>query len=170
VPLRHLPVIAIVCVAACGGPADDSRSTPVLIGSDQIATDTIEALLIGNQRDLLSAIARGDTAALSRLIFAEFTSHDVRVPESTPISLHRGNRPQLHTYLEVLAGGLGDRVASEYSTFHARPRDGSATVYAFGADHAIQTAWRYGPAGWKASQMILLRPEDARTMMELVRK
>jgi hypothetical protein len=139
----------------------------VLLGSDRLDADTIEVVLAGLQRELLSALAATDTAFLSRLISAEFKSHDVRVAEATPMSLDGGKRPQQRTYLEVLAGRLSDHVAPEYSTFHVKSDGGSATVYAFGADHAIQTSWRYRSTGWQASQMLLLRPKDARAMMDL---
>jgi hypothetical protein len=169
--MRHSTIfvaIGSLLVAGCRSPSDDARSTAVLLGSDdRIGADTIELVLAGLQRDLLSAVVTTDTAALSRLISADFKSHDVRVSEPTPMSVDGAKRPQQRAYLEVLAGGLSDHVAHEYRTFHVISDGGSATVYTFGADHAIHTVWRYRSRRWQASQMILLRPEDARTMMDL---
>lgn len=166
-PWKTVVAIVSLLIAVCRSPADDARNTAVLLGSDRIGADTIEVVLAGLQRDLLSAVATTDTAALSRLISADFRSHDVRVSEAIPMSLDGGKRPQQRAYLEVLAGRLSDHVVPEYHTFHVIWDRGSATVYAFGADHAIHTAWRYRSGGWQASRMILLRPEDARAMMNL---
>lgn len=159
-------LLAIVGVSlpACSGPEDDTRTTAVLLGSDQSA-DTMEAVLVGLQRDLLSGVAAADTAVLSKLISGSFTSHDVRVPEAAPMSPGGGDRPQQLAYLEVLTGRLSKHVAAEYRTFHAIPNGQSAMVYAFGADHAIQTQWRYRSGGWQASRLIIMRPEDARATL-----
>jgi hypothetical protein len=122
-------------------------------------------MLVGYQRDLISAVVASDTAMLSQLLSSDFTSHDVRVPETVPMSLGGGDRPQQLAYLEVLAGRLSDSVTPEYHTLQAVPDGGSAVVYAFTADHAIRTEWRNRPTGWQAARMIIMRSEDARTMM-----
>lgn len=158
---------AIVALPACNNPETDTRNTAVLLASDQSAADTMNTVLIGLQRDLLSGMASGDTAVLSNLISGSFTAHDVRVAEATPIALGGEHRPLQLSYLEVLSGRLSGAVAFAYDTYQAVPNGESAMVYAFGADHAVQIEWRYRSARWHASRMIIMRPGDARAMLEL---
>jgi hypothetical protein len=162
-----LLVVVSISLPACSSPDDDIRNTTVLLGSDQSAADTINAVLVGLQRDLIYGVASADTAMLSHLISGDFISHDVRVREAIPISPDGGNRPQQLTYLEVLAGRLSKHLAADYGNVQVVPSVESATVYAFRADHAIQTQWRYRSAQWQAFRMIIMRPEDARAMLNL---
>lgn len=160
---------AIVSLPSCNSPEADTRNTAVLLGSNQSAADSMNTILIGFQRDLLSGVATGDTAVLSNLISGNFIAHDVRVSEATPVTPGAENRPRQVSYLEVLSGRLTDAVAFEYDTYQALPNGESAMVFAFGADHAVQVEWRYRSARWQASRMIIMRPGDARAMLELIR-
>lgn len=158
---------ASVSLPACDSPEIDTRNTAVLPGSSQSAADTMNTVLIGLQRDLLSGMATGDTAVLSNLISGSFTAHDMRVAEATPIAPGGEHGPLQVSYLEVLSGRLSEAVAFAFDTYQAIPDGESAMVYAFGADHAVQIEWRYRSARWQASRMIIMRPADARAMLEL---
>lgn len=162
-----LAAAAGVSLPACNHPEADTRNTAVLLGSNRSAADTMNTVLIGLQRDLLSGVATGDTAVLSNLLSGSFTAHDVRVAEATPIAPGGETRPLQVSYLEVLSGRLSDAVAFDYDTYQAVPNGESAIVYAFGPDHAVQIEWRYRSARWQASRMIIMRPGDARAMLEL---
>ena len=135
--MRYSTVLLIavgVSLPACSSSDNDVRYTAVLLGSNQSAADSIHAVLVTLQRDLLSGVAAADTALLSQLISGDFISHDVRVPERVPMSPGGGHRPQQITYLEVMAGRLRNFVAPDWNArlpqhsrsggTHSRPCEG----------------------------------------------
>jgi DNA primase large subunit len=156
---------AVIALIACGGSEAPERGQPSLVGSDERAADTLEAHLIRHQRELVSAVAANDSTALARLMSLDVVVHDTRVSRRYAASLD-GPRPEQMTYFEVLGGAMQERLDSAYSSFYATHENDRAIVFAFGAGDAVRVTWRRQPAGWTATQLMLMSGEAARRMME----
>jgi hypothetical protein len=164
--VKSIGTCIVVVVAACGTPQPDElgRDQALLIASEE--AEQLELELGGLQRTLLAAIAAHDTAVLSRLLSRDFRVHDTGVLTNNPLAV--GNPVQVSqlSFIEVMAGRLGDRLVAEYATFRTVREGADALVYASGEAESLRTRWRRTPDNWEASHLIIMHPEAARRELQ----
>lgn len=158
--------VAVVLTACTSDLAEKRDVDQLLLGNGEASSDAVETHLRTLQRDLLRALAKADTATLSRLLSSHFTVHDTEDPEPVPVSLGAADRPRQMRYLQVLTGAMGRRVDSDYHVFHVTYEGEQATTYGIAQLSAVRTTWRRLASGWEATQLILMNAKDARAMIE----
>lgn len=150
-------------ISACGGNGPDTdRSSPALLGDDSSA-DTVATQLASSTRQLVEAIATGDSVALGRLLAPTTKAMDVR-PSNLESS---GGEPSEFGYFEIMAGNLAERIGPQYDTYHALPKGSSATVYAIGNTDGLLTRWAYDGTQWTAFNIVILGAESALRNLEM---
>jgi hypothetical protein len=163
-------VVALITLGLATGCHDrsarDGAANPVLLGEPVASADTLETQLIGLKRNLVAALINADAASLGGLIAADFRVYDTRSTGGGAVSLGRGERPAELSYIEVLAGSLGDGIDGSFDSFHVTHDDAHAVVYAIGMHIALRSAWRRSVDGWQATQVIVGSRDAAQRMID----
>jgi hypothetical protein len=153
---------ALLFAAACGDDATERAAPETMLLPTDAAENAVELEIAGLQRRLMGALVAHDTATLRRLLDPGFRAHDTGRLRHDPMALGTPVRPLELTLIEVLAGGLSDRVHDEQPTVRVFPEDDEALVYASSASEVLRTKWRRTTAGWHATHLIIMEAEAAR--------
>lgn len=168
--LVGLTSAGLISVGSCNRSDPDVSRELDLIGSAEDSIDALEVPLIGYQRELLGALATGDSSRVSQMLSTDFVAQDTRRETAEMRSAGATGDETRITYFQVLAGALRDRVEHEFTSYQVSSEGAAATVWAIGARDAVRTSWRRAGSEWLSTRMIILTADDARENLEAARR